>query len=109
MSTLLNITYLVYHALANLRLPVLSALEAVGVALIIGHCLVDTLGAGLDERTVLDDLDIMLAQSGVGESVEKLTGWFKGIPATKMNLLSLSADSGTLATIASPSCSSTAL
>lgn len=53
----LRITYLMYHALTNLRLPILSALEAVGVALVIGHGLVDTLGAGLDERTILDNLD----------------------------------------------------
>jgi hypothetical protein len=50
--------FLVDHALANLRLPVLSALETVGIALVISHCLVDTLCAGLNERTVLDDLEV---------------------------------------------------
>jgi hypothetical protein len=52
--------FLVHHALTNLRLPVLSALETVGVALVIGHRLIDTLCACLDERTVLNDLDNML-------------------------------------------------
>jgi hypothetical protein len=51
--------FLVNHALANLRLPVLGALEAVGVALVISHCLVNTLCAGLDERTILNDLGNM--------------------------------------------------
>jgi hypothetical protein len=57
--------FLVHHALANLRLPVLSALETIGVALVIGHCLVDTLCAGLDERTVLNNLENVLEGSGV--------------------------------------------
>jgi hypothetical protein len=57
--------FLVNHALANLRLPVLSALEAVGVALVIGHCLVDTLCAGLNEWTVLDNLSDVLERFGV--------------------------------------------
>jgi hypothetical protein len=64
--------FLVNHALANLRLPVFSALEAIGVALVIGHCLVDTLCAGLNERTVLDNLDMMLEGCGVMKSAENL-------------------------------------
>lgn len=100
---------LMYHALSNLRLPVFGALEAVGVALVVGHCSVDAFCAGLDEGTVLDDLMDVLVCVIIQRSVERLTGWFKGMPATKMNLLSLSADSGTLATILSPSCSKTAL
>jgi len=51
---------LVYHALTNVRLPVLSTLETIGVALVISHCLVDTLCAGLNERTVLNDLSKVL-------------------------------------------------
>ena len=96
------------HALSNLRLPVLGALKAVGVALVIGHCSVYAFCAGLDEWTVLDDLGYVSVFDD-SQDVKKPTGWFKGMPATKMNLLSLSAVSGTLATILSPSCSKTAL
>jgi hypothetical protein len=52
------------HTLSNLRLPILSALESIGVALVIGHCLIDTFCAGLDEGTVLDDLNDMSGEFG---------------------------------------------
>jgi hypothetical protein len=56
-SCSLQTMFLVHHTLSNLRLPVLGTLETVRVALIIGHCLVNTLCAGLNERTVLNNLE----------------------------------------------------
>jgi hypothetical protein len=64
--------FLMNHALANLRFPVLSALEAIGEALVIGHCLVNTLCAGLDERTVLNDLGNVLKMFKVRPNAENL-------------------------------------
>jgi hypothetical protein len=64
--------FLVNHALANLRLPVLSPLEAIGVALVIGHCLVNTLCAGLNEGTILNDLCNMSEEFGIERKAENL-------------------------------------
>jgi hypothetical protein len=64
--------FLVNHALTDLRLPVLGALETVGIALVVGHCFVDTLCASLNERTVLDDLENVLEKSGVNWNAEDL-------------------------------------